>query len=100
MVVDIWVFTLLKLGDIKLKNRKPPIILPMGFVVHFVVDRLFFLKNSGILLFSVFKFDKMKKCKKGCAVDEALDQSNQDTTCNTSIEGKVKFVCGHTDVQL
>jgi len=48
-------------------------------------------------LFALFIFDKMEKFKERGAVVKALKQSNQDTTCITSIDNTVKFVYGHTE---
>lgn len=44
------------------------------------------------LLFLLCISDKMEKFKERGALVKALKQSNQDTTCNTSIDDTVKFV--------
>jgi len=52
------------------------------------------------LLFLPFIFDKKEKFKERGAVVKAFKQSNQDTTCITSIDDTVKFVYGHTEAFL
>ena len=53
----------------------------------------------ALLISTLGRFNPANK-KNICHIHfKALKQSNQDTSCNTSIDDKVKFVCEHTEVQ-
>ena len=75
------------------------IFIPTVFVVHFCggPSRKSQGSTAVFLFFLLFIFDKIETFKERGAVFKDLKQSNQDTSCITSISDTVKFVYEHAE---